>query len=56
MIKNEIISEINITNNGSNKRIINSFENAKRENPYLNWNKIDETKEYKKSSIKFFFI
>ena len=44
MIKNEIISEINITNNDSNERIINSFENAKREITYLNWENI-ETKE-----------
>ena len=44
MIKNEIISEINITNNDSNERIINSFENTKREIPYLNWKNI-ETKE-----------
>ena len=35
MIKNEIISEINITNNDSNERIINSFENTKKENPNL---------------------
>ena len=45
MIKNEIILEINIRENNSKERIINSFENTKRENPYLNWNKIDETKE-----------
>ena len=44
MIKNEIISEINITNNDSNERIINSFENTKRENPFLDWESI-ESKE-----------
>ena len=44
MAKNEIILEINIKNNNSKERIINSFENAKRENPEWNWNNI-ETKE-----------
>ena len=41
MIKNEIISEINITNNDSNERIINSFENTKKENPNFDWEKIE---------------
>ena len=44
MIKNEIISEINITNNDSNKRIINSLENIKRGNPIWGW-KSNENKE-----------
>ena len=44
MIKNEIISEINITNNDSNEKIINSFKNAKNENPNWDWDNI-ETKE-----------
>ena len=35
MIKNEIILEINIKENNSKERIINSFENAKRENKVL---------------------
>ena len=35
MIKNEIISEINIKENNTKERIINSFENAKRKNPNL---------------------
>ena len=30
MIKNEIISEINIKENNTKERIINSFENAKK--------------------------
>ena len=47
MRKNEIISELNITFNNSKKRIINSFENIKRENPYLNCHNV-ETKENKK--------
>ena len=33
MKKNEIILEINIKDNNLKKRIINSFENTKRENP-----------------------
>ena len=41
MKKNEITSEININDNNSKKRIINSFENAKRENPDCNWDKIE---------------
>ena len=41
---NEIILEINIEDNNSKKRIINSFENTKRENRDWNWNNI-ETKE-----------
>ena len=44
MIKNEIILEINIKENNSKERIINSFENTKRLNPYWSWN-IIETKE-----------
>ena len=44
MVKNEIILEINIKDNNSKERIINSFENTKRENPYWYWN-IIETKK-----------
>ena len=44
MVKNEIILEINIEDNNSKKRIINSFENFKREKPGWNLNNI-ETKE-----------
>ena len=44
MIKNEIIAEINNKCYNSKVRIINSFENTKRENPSWNWNNI-ETKE-----------
>ena len=43
MIKNEIIIEINIRENSSKERIINSFENTKRENSNWDWN-IIETK------------
>ena len=43
MIKNEIILEINIRENSSKERIINSFENTKRENSNWDWN-IIETK------------
>ena len=46
MAKNEIISEINIKDNNSKERIINSFENTKRENPNWDWN-IIETKKMK---------
>ena len=41
MAKNEIILEINIKDNNSKKRIINSFENAKRVNTDWNWNNIE---------------
>ena len=41
MIKNEIISEMNIKDNNSKKKIINSFENAKRENPFFNLDNIE---------------
>ena len=44
MTKNEIISEINITNNDSTERIINSFENTKREYLNIDW-KNYESKE-----------
>ena len=44
MRKNEIILEINIKDENSKERIINSFENMKREYPEWNWNNI-ETKE-----------
>ena len=44
MIKNEIILEINIKDENSKERIINSLENTKRENPNRNWENI-ETKE-----------
>ena len=44
MIKNEIILEINITDNNSKERIINSFENAKRNNPDWHWNNIETKK------------
>ena len=37
MENNEITSEINIEKNNSCERIINSFENTKRENPDWNW-------------------
>ena len=47
MIKNEIISEINIKNCNLKERIINSFENKKRENPNWNWVNI-ESKENEK--------
>ena len=40
MAKNEIILEINIKNNNSKERIINSFENTKKEIPYWNWDNI----------------
>ena len=47
MIENEIISEIYIKYHNSKQRIINSFENAKREK--LNWNwDIIENKENEK--------
>ena len=36
-INNEIISEINIKVDISKERIINSFENSKKENPGLVW-------------------
>ena len=41
MKKNEITSEININDNYSKKRIINSLENTKRENPNFGWDKIE---------------
>ena len=41
---NEIILEINIEDNNSKKRIINSFENTKRENRNQSFNNF-ETKE-----------
>ena len=41
MIKNEIIAEINIKYNNSKERIINSFENIKRENPNFNCENIE---------------
>ena len=44
MIKNEIILEINIRENSSKERIINSFENTKRENPNWDWNNIEGKK------------
>ena len=44
MVKNEIIIEINIEDNNSKIRIINSFENAKREKLYLKWNNIETKK------------
>ena len=44
MVKNEIILEINIKDNNSKKRIINSFENTKRENPDYDWNNIETKK------------
>ena len=43
---NEIILEINIEDNNPKKRIINSFENTKREIPEWDWNNI-ETKKMK---------
>ena len=44
MIKNEIILEINIKDNNSKERIINSFENTKR----WDWNNIEKKKNEKK--------
>ena len=44
MVKNEIILEINIKDNNSKERIINSFENTKRENPDLVWNNFETKK------------
>ena len=44
MVKNEIILEINIKVKKSKERIINSFENAKRENPDWDWNNIETKK------------
>ena len=44
MIKNEIILEINIKTNNSKERIINSFENTKKENPNWDWNNIETNK------------
>ena len=44
MKKNEIILEIDIKNNNSTERIINSFENTKRENPDWNWENIEMKK------------
>ena len=41
MIKNEIILEINIKEDNSKERIINSFENTKREYPKWNMNNIE---------------
>ena len=41
---NEIILEINIEDNNPKKRIINSFENTKRENRNWNWNNIETKK------------
>ena len=42
MVKNEIILEINIEDYNSKERIINSFENTKRENPNWDWNNIEK--------------
>ena len=47
MKKNEIILEINIEDNNSKERIINSFENTKRENPNWEWENM-ESKENEK--------
>ena len=44
MIKNEIIAEIIIKDNNSRKRLINSFENSKRENPNWIWDNIETKK------------
>ena len=44
MLKNEIILEINIKNDYSKERIINSFENTKREKPNLDWNNTETNK------------
>ena len=42
MVKNEIILELNIKDNNSKERIINSFENIKREFPdWEDWNNIE---------------
>ena len=42
MIKNEITFEIKIKDNNSKIRIINPFENTKREHPYLDWDIIEK--------------
>ena len=55
MIKNEIILKINIEDNNSKKRIINSFENFKREKPGWNLNNI-EKKENEEISFSFSFV
>ena len=44
MVKNEIILEINIKDNNSRERIINSFENTRRENQDWDWNNIETKK------------
>ena len=59
MIKNEIISEINIIYNNTKERIINSFESRNRE--YLFWtleNKetIENEEEIKDSEIYILMI
>ena len=52
MIKNEIISEINIKENNSKERIINTLENAKRENPnFINIKSKENEKEIKDCEI-----
>ena len=43
----EIISEINIKDNNSKERIINSLENTKKEEPFRDWENI-EIKENEK--------
>ena len=44
MKKNEIILEIDIKENNSRKRILNSFENTKRENKNWDWVTIEGKK------------
>ena len=44
MTKNEIILKIYIRDKNSKERIINSFENIKRENPYYIWKNIETKK------------
>ena len=45
MIKNEIIAKINIKKNNSKKRIINSFEDSRRDTPYLDYVETKENEE-----------
>ena len=53
-LKNEIILEINIKENDSKERIINSFENAKKEHTYWVWENIE--KKENENEIKDCYI
>ena len=56
MSKNEIILEINIKDNNSKKRIINSFENKKRENSGLVWDNIEKKEnEEEIKNVKYIY-